>query len=208
MNEKKIKLLLVDDHIMIRLGLSSLLKTRPELEIVGDAGDGETALRLALKLRPDVIVMDLMMPELDGIETTRRLLAEWPEAKVLILTTFGTSDGISQALDAGAKGAILKNADLTELAAAIQSVAAGETSISDEIRQILADDPPTPKLSARQQEILESITRGLLNPEIARQLGISIPMVREHTTALFQKLGAANRTEAVAIALRKQLVKM
>ena len=193
---------------MIRLGLSSLLKTRPELEIVGDAGDGETALRLALRHRPDVIVMDLMMPEMDGIETTRRLLAEWPEAKVLILTTFGTSNGISQALDAGAKGAILKNADLTELAAAIRTVAAGEVSISDEIRQILADDPPTPKLSARQQEILESITRGLLNPEIARQLGISIPMVREHTTALFQKLGAANRTEAVAIALRKQLVKM
>ena len=208
MSEKKIKLLLVDDHIMIRLGLSSLLKTRPELEIIGDAGDGETALRLALRHRPDVIVMDLMMPEMDGIETTRRLLAEWPEAKVLILTTFGTSDGISQTLDAGAKGAILKNADLTELAAAIRTVAAGETSISDEIRQILADDPPTPKLSARQQEILESITRGLLNPEIARQLGISIPMVREHTTALFQKLGAANRTEAVAIALRKQLVKM
>ena len=208
MNEKKIKLLLVDDHIMIRLGLSSLLKTRPELEIAGDTGDGETALRLALRHRPDVIVMDLMMPEMDGIETTRRLLAEWPEAKVLILTTFGTSDGISQALDAGAKGAILKNADLTELAAAIQAVAAGEISISDEIRQILADDPPTPKLSARQQEILESITRGLLNPEIARQLGISIPMVREHTTALFQKLGAANRAEAVAIALRKQLVKM
>ena len=208
MNEKKIKLLLVDDHIMIRLGLSSLLKTRPELEIIGDAGDGETALRLALRHRPDVIVMDLMMPEMDGIETTRRLLAEWPEAKVLILTTFGTSDGISQALDAGAKGAILKNADLAGLAAAIRTVAAGEVSISDEIRQILADDPPTPKLSARQQEILESITRGLLNPEIARQLGISIPMVREHTTALFQKLGAANRTEAVAIALRKQLVKM
>jgi len=205
---KPITLLLVDDHAVMRMGLASLLETCRDVKVVGDTGDGESAVRMALRLRPDVVVMDLVMPEMDGVETTRRIIAEWPEANVLVLTTFASSDEISHAFDVGAKGAILKSADLDGLLAAIRAVAGGNRHCSAEIEQIIADDPPVPKLSARQQEILESIVHGLSNPDIARQLGISLPMVKEHLTTLFAKLGVANRTEAVAVALRKQLLKI
>ena len=205
---KPTTILLVDDHAVMRMGLVSLLETCRDVEVIGDTGDGESAIRKALKLRPDVVIMDLMMPEMDGVETTRRLLEKWPEANVLVLTTFATSDGISRALEAGAKGAILKNSDLKGLRAAIHDVAEGKRHCSAEVEQIMTDDPPIPELSLRQQEILNSIVRGLSNPDIARQLGISLPMVKEHLTSLFAKLGVANRTEAVALALRKQLLKI
>ena len=205
---KPTTILLVDDHAVMRMGLVSLLETCRDVEVIGDTGDGESAIRKALKLRPDVVIMDLMMPEMDGIETTRRLLEKWPEANVLVLTTFATSDGISRALEAGAKGAILKNSDLKGLRAAIHDVAEGKRHCSAEVEQIMTDDPPIPELSLRQLEILNSIVRGLSNPDIARQLGISLPMVKEHLTSLFAKLGVANRTEAVALALRKQLLKI
>ncbi|MBO4709620.1 MAG: response regulator transcription factor [Kiritimatiellae bacterium] len=205
---KPTTILLVDDHAVMRMGLVSLLETCKDVEVIGDTGDGESAIRKALKLRPDVILMDLVMPEMDGIETTQRLLEKWPEANVLILTTFATSDGINHALEAGAKGAILKNSDLKGLRAAIHDVAEGKRHCSAEVEQIMTDDPPIPELSSRQQEILNSIVRGLSNPDIARQLGISLPMVKEHLSTLFAKLGVANRTEAVALALRKQLLKV
>ena len=201
-------ILLVDDHAVMRMGLASLLETCKDIEVIGDTGDGQTAIRKALKLRPDVIIMDLMMPEMDGIETTRRLIAKWPEANVLILTTFATSDGISHALEAGAKGAILKNSDLKGLLAAIKDVSEGKRHCSAEIEQIMTKDPPVPELSSRQLEILSSIVRGLSNPDIALQLGISLPMVKEHLSTIFAKLGVANRTEAVVVALRKQLLKV
>jgi NarL family two-component system response regulator LiaR len=205
---KPTTILLVDDHAVMRMGLVSLLETCRDVEVIGDTGDGESAIRKALKLRPDVVIMDLMMPEMDCVETTRRLLEKWPEANVLVLTTFATSDGISRALEAGAKGAILKNSDLKGLRAAIHDVAEGKRHCSAEVEQIMTDDPPIPELSLRQLEILNSIVRGLSNPDIARQLGISLPMVKEHLTSLFAKLGVANRTEAVALALRKQLLKI
>ena len=197
--------LLIDDHAVMRMGLAALLGTCPEIEVVGDAGDGESGIRKALKARPDVVIMDLAMPEMDGAETTRRLLEKMPGAKVLALTTFGTSDGLARILDAGARGAILKSADLAELRKAIADVAAGRRFVSAEIEQIMTDDPPLPTLSPRQGEILDAIARGLSNTEIACQLGISLPMVKEHLSALFQKLNVANRTEAVALALRKRL---
>lgn len=200
--------LLVDDHAVMRMGLVSLLRTCPELAVTGEAGDGESGLRTALETRPDVVIADLMMPGMDGIDLTRQLLAQWPQAKVLILTTFGSSDALAHALQAGARGAVLKSADLAELRQAIAAVAHGKAYVSDEIEQIMSDDPPIPELTRRQREILDSCVRGLSNADIARLLSISLPMVKEHLTGLFQKLGAANRTEAVAIALRKQLVKM
>ena len=204
----KIKTLLIDDHAVMRMGLASLLETTKEVEVVGDAGKGAEGIRKALATRPDVVIMDLMMPGMDGIETTRALLEKWPEANVLILTTFETSDGISHALDAGAKGAILKSAELDELMNALRAVAAGKPYLSSEIRQIMKKDPPIPELSQRQHEIIESITRGLSNNEIAVQLGIDRSTVKNHLSILFQKLGVANKAEAVAVALRKQLVKM
>ena len=204
----KIRILIIDDHAILRMGLASLLNAKGDVEVVGDAASGACGIKKAVKLKPDVVIMDLMMPGMDGTETTRRLLTEIADAKVLVLTTFGTSDGIARALEAGAKGAIMKNCDFGELLTAIRAVAAGREYVSEEIRRIIRNDPPVTTLSPRQSEILQSIVRGLSNPDIAKQLGISVDMVKEHVESLFQKIGAANRTEAVAIALRKHLLKV
>ena len=204
----RIRVLIADDHTIVRAGLAALLGTEDDLEIVGQAKNGDEAIREAVRLVPDVVIMDLMMPGLDGVETTRRLRAEHPETHVLVLTTYGTSDDIAHALDAGASGALLKTADLPDLVSAIRGVASGNRILSAEIEQILATDPPIPGLSERQSDILASVTRGLSNEDIAHQLGISVARVREHLTTLFEKLGAANRAEAVAIALRKHLLKI
>ena len=205
---EKIKVLIVDDHAIVRMGLASLLGTKADLEVVGDAGDGATALRKYARLKPDVVIMDLVMPNMDGAETTRRLVESDPVAKVLILTSYGSAAGISAALQAGARGAVIKTLELAALVAAIRKIAAGETVVSDEVREMLDEAPSANSLSPRQQEVLEQLARGLSNGEIAAALGISRAMVKEHEIALYAKLGASNRTEAVAIALRKQLLKI
>ena len=205
---EKIKVMIVDDHAILRMGLASLLNAKKDIEVVGEANSGASALKKASKLKPDVIVMDLMMPEMDGAETTRRLKALMPEARILILTTYGTSDGIAHALEAGARGAVLKNVEFTELANDIRRIATGETVVSEEIQRILKAEPAIEPLSARQYEILEAIVNGLSNADISTRLGISLDMVKEHNQKLFEKLGAANRTEAVAITLRKHLLKI
>ena len=204
----KTTVLIIDDHAILRMGLASLLNAKSGIEVVGDAANGRTGIPKVLKLHPDVVILDLMMPGMDGTETTRQLLSKAPDSKVLILTTFGTSDGISHALKAGAKGAVMKNCDFNELVTAIRTVATGKEYLSSEVERIMSKDPPVAPLSPRQEEILQSIIRGLSNPDIAKQLGISLDMVKEHIVTLFQKIGAANRSEAVAIALRKHLLKI
>ena len=204
----KIKILIVDDHAIVRMGLASLLGTRPEYEVVGDAGNGETALRKAARLKPDVILLDMVMPGMDGAETTRRLVENNPQSRILILTSYGTSDGIARALEAGALGAVIKTLDFKDLVKAIQSVAAGKKYVSDEIREMLASSSPISDLSPRQNEILQCLARGLNNADIATQLGINRSVVKEHEMALYAKIGAANRTEAVTIALKKHLLKI
>ena len=203
----KIRVLIADDHSVVRMGLASLLGTANNVEVVGEATDGADAVRKALALAPDVVVMDLVMPRKDGVAATKEIHAAAPGVRILVLTTFGTSDEIAHALKAGASGAIMKSATNRELLAAVQAVAAGRSAVSEEVEGILANDPPIPDLSQRQHEILESITRGLTNKEIATQLEISLESVKSHIKVLLEKLGAASRTEAVAIAVRKQLLK-
>ena len=204
----KTTVLIIDDHAVLRMGLASLINAQKDLSVIGDASCGEEGVRLAATLRPDVAIVDMMMPEMDGVETTRRLRKSAPRTKVMILTSYGESDGIAHALDAGATGAIIKNAKLPELVGAIRTVATGGKVLSPDIERMLDADPPIPRLSPRQTEILRCIVRGFSNPDISKALGISLPVVKEHVKALREKIGAANRAEAVAIATRKQLLKM
>ena len=204
----KIKILIADDHAIVRIGLSALLKTESDLSVVGVAKDGEEAVADALRLNPDVIVMDLMMPKKSGVEATAEIHARLPDTKIIILTTFAASDGIKHALDAGATGAVMKTAEDAELVSIIRAVAAGGTVISDEIQQLLTEDPPAEELTPRQMEILESVTRGFTNADIAKQFGIREQSVKEHISTILAKIGAANRSEAVAITMRKHLLKI
>ena len=203
---KPIRILLADDHAIVRTGLAFLLGTKKDFDIVGEASDGMEAVAMAAKLNPDVVVMDLMMPVLGGAEATEQILKTNPSAKVLILTSFGSESGVSVALKSGASGALLKSAANAELVDAIRTVAAGGKALSPDIEPMLQERDLIPELSVRQRQMLESITRGLTNDEIALQYGLSVPSVKTHIVKLFAKIGAANRTEAASIALRRHLV--
>lgn len=202
----KIRVLIVDDHAIVRMGMVSLLNAQPNMTAVGEAKNGELGVKAALKLKPDVIVMDILMPVKNGIEATREILAALPETKILILTTSTSSDELAGALAAGATGIIPKTTSNTTLLNAIRSVAAGKRVVTDEINEIIASDPPIQSLTDHQLDMLASIVRGLTNTDIARQFGISENTVRKATSVIFAKLGVANRTEATALALRKRLI--
>ena len=202
----KISILIADDHLIVRTGLAALLGTERDFLVVGQAKNGIEAVREAVRLRPDIVIMDLVMPKKDGVEATTEISEKAPGSRVVLLTTFGTSDGIAHALAAGAKGAILKNADNAELVKAIRKVAKGGEFLSQEIQQQLSADPPIPELTPRQKEILTQMVRGLTDRDIAHLFGIRQDGVNDHVRAILAKLGAANRTEAVAIAMRKHIV--
>ena len=204
---KKTSVLLVDDHSVVRMGLAAIINIEKDLKVCGEAESGAEAVKLAKEMRPDVVVMDFMMPGMDGAEATAAVLRASPESKVLVLTTYGTSADIARALKCGATGAVTKNLSNEELADAIRAAARGERMLSAEIESSLAEAESDNGLTARQREVLDSITRGLSNDDIAGMLGISKVRVKQHLAALYQKLGAANRAEAVAIALRRQLLK-
>lgn len=204
----KIRVLIVDDHAIVRMGMVALLNAQPNMEAVGEAKNGELGVKAALKLRPDVIVMDILMPVKNGIEATREIKAALPDAKILILTTSTSATDLASALEAGATGVIPKTTSNATLLSAIRSVAAGKRTVTNEINEIIASDPPIQGLTEHQLDMLASIVRGLTNTDIARQFGVSENTVRKATSSIFAKLGVANRTEATAVALRKQLVKV
>lgn len=204
---KKTSVLLVDDHSVVRMGLAAIINIEKDLKVCGEAESGAEAVKLAREMRPDVVVMDFMMPGMDGAEATAAVLRASPESKVIVLTTYGTSADIARALKAGATGAVTKNLANDELADAIRATARGERKLSAEIEASLSEAESDNGLTARQREVLDSIMRGLSNDDIAKMLGISKVRVKQHLAALYQKLGAANRAEAVAIALRRQLLK-
>ena len=204
----KIRVLIADDHLIVRMGISALLSAEDDIEIVGEAKNGTEAVSASLRLKPDVVIMDILMPKKDGITATAELHRLLPAAKILILTSCSSSDSVASAIQMGASGIILKSAENTSLAESIRAIHAGRSILPGSVRHILKEDPPAPILSPRQRDILDSLTRGLSNDDIAQQLGIGTASVKTHIIALFQKLGAANRTEAAAIALRKNLLKI
>lgn len=204
----KTKILIADDHTIVRIGLTALLNAEKDMEVVGEAKNGVETIKKAKQLIPDVIIMDLFMPKKNGIDATTEILDALPATKILILTSFGTSDGIARSLQAGAVGAFMKTADDGALVSAIRKVMHGERVISPEVRRMLNEDPPVPELSSRQREILNALATGLTNKEIAATISVRKDTVEDYLHMLFSKLGASNRAEAVAIALRKQLLKI
>ena len=205
--QDKTRVLIADDHVFLRMGLATLFENEPGFVVAGEADDGEQTVKETLRLKPDVVIMDLSMPAKDGIEATREIMSAAPETKILVLTTFATSDSISSVLAAGARGVVLKNIPRDQLLLAIHRIIAGEQVLSEDVKMVLAEDPPVEALSPRQSEILNMLARGMSNREMAAILGISVTVVKEHITALYGKLGAANRSEAITIAMRKQLIK-
>ena len=202
---KPIRVLLADDHPMIRRGLMSLLSTLPGVEVVGEAGTGREVLREAALARPDVVVMDLRMPELDGVETTRRLARAHPQVAVLVLTMFDEDQLISEALAAGARGYLLKGAEQDEIERAIRAVAAGDVIFSalvaDRVlRGVTAPAPALPALSEREGQVLDLIATGLGNEAIAGRLALAPKTVGNHISSIFLKLGVATRSEAIVLA--------
>ena len=205
---KKASVMIVDDHAVVRMGLSAIINLEKDFTVCGEAENGEEAVKIASELAPDVVIMDLVMPGMDGVETTIAILEASPSSRVLILTTFGSASDISQALTVGATGAVTKNLSNTDLMKAIRDTRDGVRHVSPEIEQSLTEDNGSISLTPRQREVLDSITRGLSNDNIATMLGISKSRVKQHLNELYEKLGASNRAEAVSIALRKHLLKL
>ena len=204
---KNIRVLIADDHAIVRHGLCALLGTERGIEVVGEAKDGNEAVARTTQLAPDVVIMDIAMPRKDGVEATAATRAAVPSARIVVLTSFGTSDKISRAIEAGATGALMKTAEDRELLSAIRTVASGGRVISPAVRKLISTDPPAPELTPRQLEILQAMARGLTNKDIAKMFSIRTDGVNEHVLAILAKLGAANRTAAVATAIRKQLIR-
>ena len=204
--KRKIRILLADDHLVVRMGLAAIIGIEKDFELAGEAGNGQDAVRLAAELDPDVIIMDLMMPKLDGVRATERILKENPNRKILILTTFGASEDIKRALDAGAIGAMVKDSAHAELIDAIRATARGERTLSPSIKSQLKTSDATPTLTPRQIEILSYVAKGLNNREIAPLIGIGPDCVKAHLKTAFARLGATSRSEAVAIAVNSKMI--
>jgi len=202
----KTRILLADDHLVVRMGLALMISRQPDMELVGEAENGEDAIRLARETNPDVIIMDLQMPVMDGATAAQKIRAENPAAHILILTTFGATADAARALDVGALGAISKDSAQDRLLAAIRATAQGESVIDDDIRMSAETYHTAPKLSARQIEILDYASRGLENAEIARLIGISADGVKKHLKLIYAALGASTRAEASSLALRLGLI--
>lgn len=214
--------LLVDDQALLRMGFRLVLDAEDDLEVVGEADDGRSAISQATALRPDVVLMDVRMPGMNGIEATERIVAELPESRVLILTTFDLDEYAFAALRAGASGFLLKNAEPTELVAAIRSVASGDAVISPRVTRRMLEifsghlpeagaepsgiDPRLEELTPREVEVLRAIAAGLSNSEIAAQLFLSEATVKTHVGRILAKLGVRDRVQAVILAFETKLV--
>jgi DNA-binding NarL/FixJ family response regulator len=198
--------LIVDDHPIVREGLRAVLATEPGITVLGDCGSGEDAVRAAAELSPDVVLMDLRLPGLDGVGATRQIVAAGRSA-VLVLTTYDTDGDIARAIAAGAVGYLLKDAPRQDLVAAVHATARGETVLAAPVAaKLVSQVRGAGRLTAREDDVLERIARGLSNPEIGRELYISEATVKSHVTSIFAKLSVKDRTAAVTVAIARGLL--
>jgi two-component system, NarL family, response regulator LiaR len=203
--------MLVDDHTMVRRGLATFLKVYSDLELAGEAGSGAEAIQLCAQALPDVILMDLMMPDMDGATATRLIRKKYPKVQVIALTSFKEQDTVQNALQAGAIGYLLKDVSANELARAIRAAHAGRATLAPEATQALvqaANQPPAPghDLTERERVVLALLVEGLNNTQIAARLVVSPSTIKSHVSNILSKLGVSSRSEAVALALRSGLV--
>lgn len=205
--KRKIRLLLVDDHSLLRMGLTTLLQSEDDFEVVGEASGGREAIALAERLSPDVIIMDLMMPDISGAQATKAIHEKSPSIAILILTTFASSDEMSQAIRNGAAGALMKDVGTRDLLSVIRRLAAGEKVVPPDLLQTAQECSVAP-LGEKQQEILKLVARGLSNCEIAAQFGLSEITIKKHLSAIFAKLGVSSRSEAVYMAMSKHIIEI
>lgn len=206
-----IRVMLVDDHTMVRRGLATFLKIFDDMQLAGEADSGEAAIQLCAQVLPDVILMDMVMPDMDGAATTRVIRRQFPHVQVIALTSFKEGELVKHALEAGAIGYLLKDVSADELAAAIRAAHAGRATLSPEAAQALvetANQPPAPglDLTERELEVLALMVEGLNNTQIASRLTVSSSTIKSHVSNILSKLGVASRTEAVALALRNHIV--
>jgi len=204
-----IRILLVDDHPVVRHGLRGMLDAEPDLSVVGEAGSGDAGVTLAAAVRPDIVLMDLRMPDGDGVSATERILKTVPGARVIVLTTYESDRDILRAIEAGACGYLLKDTSPAELADAVRAAARGETVLAPSVASTLVRQvrqPAPPALSARESEVLRLVASGLTNAEIGKQLFISEATVKTHLLRVFNKLDVADRTAAVTTAMRHGLL--
>lgn len=201
-----IRVLVADDHPVVRTGLAAVLVQEADLELVAEAENGERALALYREHVPDVCLMDLRMPVMDGVEAIRAITSEFPEARILALTTYEGDADIRRALDAGAQGYLLKDMLLTDVIGAVRAVRRGERVIPNAVAARLAEFPERSELTEREVEVLQLVARGLSNKQVARVIGRTNETVKIHLKNVFAKLGVADRTEAVTLALTRGLI--
>jgi two-component system, NarL family, response regulator len=204
--EETIRVLVADDHPVVRTGLTAVLVQQADLELVAEAENGARAVALYREHRPDVCLMDLRMPVMDGVEAIRNITTEFPNARILALTTYEGDADIRRALEAGARGYLLKDMLLTEVIQAVRAVHRGERVIPHAVAARLAEFPERSDLTERELEVLQLVARGLSNKEAARAIGRTDETVKIHLKNLFAKLGVADRTEAVTVALTRGLI--
>ena len=210
-DRRQIRVMIVDDHAVVRSGLSAFLLAYEDLRLVGEAGDGEEGVRLCLQIQPDVVLMDLVMPGMDGISATKAIKERCPNTQVVALTSFGEEERVQAVLKAGAIGYLLKNVSAQELVTAIRNAAAGQPTLSSEAARALIHASAGPELpgldlTEREREVLALMVKGLNNSRIAEQLMISPSTAKYHVSNILTKLGVNSRTEAVALAVRNHLV--
>jgi len=202
------RIVIADDHPIVRSGLASVLGTQPDFDVVGEAATGEAAVELARSLAPDIVLMDLRMPAMDGAEATARIARAQPGVRVLVLTTYGSDAAVLRAIEAGAVGYLLKDVPPDELFLAIRAVARGERYLAPAAaaRLMAHHQRPRDALTERELEVLRRVAGGASNKAIAAQLGITEPTVKAHLVHVFEKLGADSRTAAVRVALERGLI--